>query len=289
MRGCWRGRGAVVGFVGGSGLSGDRLRPDARGRGGLVRRRRCLVRRAAGRRWGRGGPAGRPAGLRRREDRQDGRARSAVRGRPRRRLAGAGGRRAVRGERYKLARGRRGRWGHGRPRPLCAVPGVRGGARGVAGLGEVTTDTVGGEDVTEEFVDLESRERNLLAAEDGLLGLYGEVESVDDALAIERELTDLRGQIETVQGRIQFLEDRATTSRIALGIQPVRGPATPEPALEPVRAVAAAWEASLAFLGTVAGAVISVVVFGWWLLPALVAASVWWRRRTRRASPAEGP
>lgn len=98
------------------------------------------------------------------------------------------------------------------------------------GLGEVTTDTVGGEDVTEEFVDLESRERNLLAAEDSLLRLYGEAESVDDALAIERELTDLRGQIEMAQGRIQYLEKRTTASRIALEIEAVRDPAAPRPA-----------------------------------------------------------
>ena len=37
---------------------------------------------------------------------------------------------------------------------------------------EVTTDSVRGEDVTEEFVDLQSRERNLLAVEEGLLKLY---------------------------------------------------------------------------------------------------------------------
>ena len=158
------------------------------------------------------------------------------------------------------------------------------------GLGEVTTDNVGGEDVTEEFVDLQSRERNLLAAEGGLLRLYDRVESVDDALSIERELTDLRGQIEVVQGRIQYLEDRTTTSRIALEIQPVENLAEVRPAWEPARAVSTAWNASLAFLGTVAGAVLSVVVFGWWLAPALVAAAILWRRRARHTTgPAAGP
>ena len=157
------------------------------------------------------------------------------------------------------------------------------------GLGEVTTDNVGGEDVTEEFVDLQSRERNLLAAEGSLLRLYDEAESVDDALSVERELTDLRGQIEVVQGRIQYLEDRTTTSRIALAIQPPEKLAETRPALEPARAVSTAWNASLAFLGTVAGAVLSVVVFGWWLAPALVAAAIFWRRRNRHAGPAAGP
>ena len=156
-------------------------------------------------------------------------------------------------------------------------------------LGRVTTDTVGGEDVTEEFVDLESRERNLIAAEESLLRLYDRAESVDDALSIERELTDLRGQIEVVQGRAQYLEDRTTTSRIALTLQPVLELAESRPALDPARAASRAWDASLGFLSTAAGGVISVVVFGWWLLPAGVAASAWWWRRARRSSPAAGP
>ena len=157
------------------------------------------------------------------------------------------------------------------------------------GLGEVTTDTVGGEDVTEEFVDLQSRERNLLAAEESLLRLYGEARSVDDTLSIERELTDLRGQIETVQGRIQYLEDRTSASRIAVAIRTVEKSADARPAWEPVRAAATAWNASLGFLGGVASAVLSVVVFAWWTVPALVAAGVWWRRRPRRMGPASGP
>jgi hypothetical protein len=60
----------------------------------------------------------------------------------------------------------------------------------------VTTDTVEGQDVTEKFVDLESRERNLLAAEESLLALYDRAESVEDTLTVERKLTDIRGQIE---------------------------------------------------------------------------------------------
>ena len=156
-------------------------------------------------------------------------------------------------------------------------------------LGEVTTDTVGGEDVTEEFVDLQSRERNLLAAEGSLLRLYDEAESVDDSLSIERELTDLRGEIETVQGRIQYLEERTSTSRLSLTIQPLEKLAEARPAWELARAASTAWNASLGFLGAVAGAAVSVVVFGWWLLPALVAAAMWWRRRTRPAGPAGGP
>ena len=152
------------------------------------------------------------------------------------------------------------------------------------GLGEeVTTDTVRGEDVTEEFVDLESRERNLLAAEASLLELYDRAQSVNAALAIERELANIRGQIEQVQGRIQYLEDRTASSRISLAIEPVAPPKPEPPAWSPARVVAQSWEASLAVLQSLATVVLSALVFGWWLAPVLVAGFVWWRRRALRS------
>jgi hypothetical protein len=148
---------------------------------------------------------------------------------------------------------------------------------------DVTTDTVRGEDVTEEFVDLESRERNLVAAEQSLLELYDEAQNVNDALSIERELTNIRGQIEQVQGRIQYLEQRTASSQITLSIQPVARDPAP---WDPGGVVAQAWNASLGVLRALATAVLSVVVFGWWLAPALVVAFVWWRLRSRGSSPA---
>ena len=146
------------------------------------------------------------------------------------------------------------------------------------GLGErVTTETVEGQDVTEEFVDLESRERNLLAAEESLLTLYDRAESVEDTLTVERELTGIRGQIEGVQGRIQYLERRTASSEIILRLEPVT-PAAPEQAWSPASVAARAWDASLLVLQTAATATISAVVFCWWLVPVIFAGFVLWRR-----------
>lgn len=149
------------------------------------------------------------------------------------------------------------------------------------GLGkEVTTDTISGQDVTEEYVDLRSRERNLLAGEQTLLDLYERADDVQDALSIQRELTDVRGQIEQVQGRIKYLDQRSDFSQISLSIRPVASPPKPRPAWDPTLVVARAWSASLAVLQTLATAVISTIVFGWWLVPALIGAT-WWLRRRR--------
>jgi hypothetical protein len=106
-------------------------------------------------------------------------------------------------------------------------------------LGEkVTTDSISGQDVTEEYVDLKSRERNLRATEESLLRLYDRAENVEEALSIQRELTGVRGEIELVQGRIKYLDQRSTYSQITLNIQPVTSPPPPRPTCEPGDVVA---------------------------------------------------
>jgi hypothetical protein len=154
-------------------------------------------------------------------------------------------------------------------------------------LGEkVTTDSISGQDVTEEFVDLKSRERNLRATEESLLRLYDRAENVEEALSIQRELTTVRGEIELVQGRIKYLDQRSTYSQITLNIQPVTSPPPPGPTWDPGDVVERAWDASISVLQVVATAIISAVVFGWWLAPVLVGGFLWWRRRNRGPRPA---
>ena len=154
-------------------------------------------------------------------------------------------------------------------------------------LGEkVTTDSISGQDVTEEYVDLESRERNLRATEESLLRLYDRAENVEEALSIQRELTTVRGEIELVQGRIKYLDQRSAYSQITLNIQPVTSPPPPGPNWDPKDVVERAWSASLSVLQVMATAIISAVAFGWWLAPVLVGGFLWWRRRNRDSRPA---
>ena len=157
-------------------------------------------------------------------------------------------------------------------------------------LGEdVTTDTVSGQDVTEEYVDLQSRERNLLAAEQSVLDLYNRADDVQDALSIQRELTAVRGQIEQVQGRMQYLKQSADMYQISLSIQPVTNPPQPPPAWDPALVAAKACNASLAVLQALTATVLSTLVFGWWIIPPLALVAWWLRRRLTRPSFAPQP
>jgi hypothetical protein len=154
-------------------------------------------------------------------------------------------------------------------------------------LGEkVTTDSISGQDVTEEYVDLKFRERNLRATEESLLRLYDRAENVEEALSIQRELTGVREEIELVQGRIKYLDQRSIYSQITLNIQPVTSPPPPQPTWDPGDVVARAWDASLSVLQVMGTAIISVLVFGWWLAPVIVRGLLWWRRRNRGPRPA---
>ena len=150
---------------------------------------------------------------------------------------------------------------------------------------KVTTDSISGQDVTEEYVDLESRERNLRATEESLLRLYDRAQNVEEALSIQRELTNVRGEIEMVQGRIRYLDQHTAYSQITLDIQPLMSPPPPGPSWDPGDVVARAWGASLGVLQTIATALISAIVFGWWLAPVLVGGLLWWRRRNRGSRP----
>src|SRR5215217_6389979 len=64
---------------------------------------------------------------------------------------------------------------------------------GVQGLAKkVLSRTVGGDDVTEEFIDLESRLKNLEATRDRTQSFLDKAENVDDALKVNQSLSDLQ-------------------------------------------------------------------------------------------------
>jgi hypothetical protein len=61
--------------------------------------------------------------------------------------------------------------------------------------------------------------RNLQASEQALLALLAKAQRVEDIIQIQRELTNVRGQIEQAQGRKQALERRADMATITLTIR----------------------------------------------------------------------
>ncbi len=74
-------------------------------------------------------------------------------------------------------------------------------------------------DVTEEYTDLKAQLRNLEATEAQYLELLKKAQTVEDTLKVYRELTNVRGEIERVKGRIQYLERTSDMALIQVTLQ----------------------------------------------------------------------
>lgn len=83
----------------------------------------------------------------------------------------------------------------------------------------VIVETVKGEDVTEEFIDIEARLKAKKALEGQFLEIMKRSNSVEDALNVQRELAEVRGEIEQIEGRKRFLEDQASLSTIKIRLE----------------------------------------------------------------------
>ncbi|MBI2866394.1 MAG: DUF4349 domain-containing protein [Chloroflexi bacterium] len=88
----------------------------------------------------------------------------------------------------------------------------------------VATETTSGQDVTQEYTDLQAQLRNLAAAEGQLQRILERAEKVDEVLQVYRELVNIRGQIEQVKGRVQYLERTAAMSAIVVDLRPASSP-----------------------------------------------------------------
>ena len=89
-----------------------------------------------------------------------------------------------------------------------------------ATAGEVTAEKVAGKDVTEEYIDLEARLRTQRALEAQLLDIMKGAREVSDAISVQRELTNVRTEIERLEGRRRFLENQSSLSTINVTLQP---------------------------------------------------------------------
>lgn len=99
---------------------------------------------------------------------------------------------------------------------------------------KVAAESQNVQDVTDQAVDVQARLRTLRATEEELLGLLKDARSrnqkAEDVMAIYRELTGIRTQIEQYQGQLESLQDLAAMSTVSLQLQPdaATGPIQPQ-------------------------------------------------------------
>ena len=84
---------------------------------------------------------------------------------------------------------------------------------------DILNENVSGQDVTSEVTDLESRLRNLQAAEKQLLEIMDNATETEDVISVFKELTSVRGEIEVIQGQIKYYRESASLSAISVYLQ----------------------------------------------------------------------
>jgi hypothetical protein len=156
----------------------------------------------------------------------------------------------------------------------------------------VDTETISSQDVSQEYVDLDSQLRNLEATETELRELLvvarKNSKKASDVLEVHEQLTLIRGQIEQAKGRVRYLSQVAALSTISLEV-------VPDAITQPV--VEHGWEPVVIArhaAGALVGALQSAATVGIWFLIyvvpifgilALLIAALW--KIARRSRPKE--
>ena len=112
---------------------------------------------------------------------------------------------------------------------------------------QVVDENASGEDVTDQYVDLQSQLTNLEATRERIKSFLDDATNVDEALRINQQLSEIERQIEEIKGRINYLQNRSAFSTITVNIDPqlpevVIPTPTPMPTPEPKP-----WEPSKTF------------------------------------------
>jgi hypothetical protein len=81
------------------------------------------------------------------------------------------------------------------------------------GVQSVEYENVTGQDVTQQYVDLNSQLVNLQAAEEQLQEIMDSARRTEDVLSVYNQLVSIRGQIEQIRGQMQYFEQSAPIHR----------------------------------------------------------------------------
>lgn len=146
---------------------------------------------------------------------------------------------------------------------------------------------VSGSDVTEEYVDLESRLKAKKAVEERLLAFMEDAKKTEDLLKISEDLGRVQEEIEQITGRMKYLDNQVAYSTVEIDIsQPVVNPGVSGE--NERNTLAAAWSALISSINGILNFFSGLVVFLAASLPVLAVLAViaiplwvWWWKKGR--------
>jgi hypothetical protein len=160
-------------------------------------------------------------------------------------------------------------------------------------------ENINSQDVTSDYVDLQSRLKNLEAAEAELTRIMEEAQKTEDVLAVYNQLVSIREQIEVIKGQIKYYDESAALSAISVeliadeAVQPIEiGGWQPQGVLKN------AVEALIRSMQFLVNALIWIVIyvlpvlallFLIFVLPPLLIIRAWMKRKQRKAAKEQPP
>ncbi len=147
------------------------------------------------------------------------------------------------------------------------------------------TETV--QDVTNDYIDTQSRLTNLKGEQARLLDLLSHAQVLSDIISIQDKLTDVEGQIEQIEAHLKALNNQVTLYTVTIALQPVDTAVAPPQNSEwsVGQVFHDAFAASLGFAQGLATFLIWLLAFSLYIIP--VALLIWfvirWRERSQLA------
>lgn len=83
---------------------------------------------------------------------------------------------------------------------------------------QVVQESVIGEDITQQFVDLQSQLNNLQAAKEQLSKIMAKATETSDVLSVFKQLSETQGQIDVIQGQIKYYKESVAYSLINIDL-----------------------------------------------------------------------
>jgi hypothetical protein len=97
--------------------------------------------------------------------------------------------------------------------------------RSLEALGQVDAKSISGEDVTEEYYDLDARLENLTEVRRRLFELLDRAVKVTDAIEVEQQLERVGGEVNQIKGRMKYLQNMAGLATVNLSLYTDEKPA----------------------------------------------------------------
>jgi len=126
----------------------------------------------------------------------------------------------------------------------------------------VDTESANGQDVTEEYTDLESQLRNAQAQETEYLNILKKAVTVEDILNVQSYLGQVRSEIESLQGRIQYLKNQTGYSTISVSLSEESSLKIPSKEFRPWSSIKEAAQALVVLLQGLVVTIIWLVILG---------------------------